>query len=147
MYDKGGSSREIWWPPLPNCSFPLPPQEEFQAHYEYILRIDVPPKAAFHTDGHHALLAGYNEYHQKEYIAVLAEREINATPRLCFVKEGDRVARYTDDNGVEGQVEHFRTLVLRFDVYDYGPELVQEASNLRGKDPTGPLSWLEVVVG
>ena len=114
---------------------------------KHTIRMDVPPKATFRVDGHHDLLAGHNEYNQKEYIAVLAEYGVVINPRVCFVKEGDRVARYTNDNGVEGQVELFRTLVLRFDVYDCWPELVQEASNLRGKDPTGPLSWLKVVVG
>ncbi|KAI5118648.1 hypothetical protein M0805_002568 [Coniferiporia weirii] len=138
-----------WWPPLPTHLLEHPadrPATErlLTTYCGCLLLLDIPPGKSFTRANHYPLLAGYDEHGEEEYIAAICEEE--GLPGFCTVHDGDVTAEFWDEKGDVRTAEHFQVFVMRFDMDDFGTEVMDEVKGDSGVDYTGPMYWKDLQI-
>lgn len=101
--------------------------------------VEVSPSLPFDTEYYCPLIAGINGDRRRQFVATPIENYWFVRAKIAAISEGERTLVYRDFDGEEMHTDHFRVLVLRFDVESY-PKARRDKAKTYGESQ-GPFYW------
>lgn len=84
-----------------------------------VMWVEVSPSLPFDPEYYCPLIAGINGDRRRQFVATPIENYWFIRDKIAAISEGERTLVYRDFDGEEMHTDHFRVLVLRFDVESY----------------------------
>lgn len=101
--------------------------------------VEVSPSLPFDPKYYCPLIAGINGDRRRQFVATPIENYWFIRDKIAAISEGERTLVYRDFDGEEMHTDHFRVLVLRFDVESY-PKARRDKAKTYGESQ-GPFYW------